>query len=91
MVKQFNELDFLLDQLKLGSRAEVSFQRFSPEQMGYLRDLYDNDGPRMQGRSAQLATLQEALTASEEKFASGDIEKLVPAITRFLTEMAYYF
>lgn len=89
LVSRFSELNFLMDQLKFGSRAEVPFQKFSAEQMGYLKQLYDDAGPHMQGRSAQIATLQTALShPASERFNKGDLEKLVPAVTGFLTEGA---
>ncbi|TVZ38807.1 ATPase family protein associated with various cellular activities (AAA) [Alteromonadaceae bacterium 2753L.S.0a.02] len=88
MVSRFSELEFLSEQLKFGSRAEVAFQRFSADHMNYLKDLYAAAGPTMEGRVAHIATLQSAISANDEKFDKGDLEKLVPAVTRFLTEKA---
>lgn len=88
MVSQFNELGFLADQLKFGNRAEVALQRFNRDQMDYLKGLYLAEGPAMQGRVAHISTLQNAIGANDEKFAKGDLEKLLPAVALFLTEHA---
>ncbi len=88
MVSHFSELDFLAEQLKFGNRAEVSFQRFNTEQMTYLKNLYEQAGPAMLGKVAQITTLQTAISANEPKFGKGDLEKMLPEVTRYLTENA---
>lgn len=88
MVREFKELEFLNAQLKFGNRAEVSFRQFKPDHMQYLKSLYETGGPLLRGKAAHITTLQDALSANDERFEKGDIEKTVPAITKYLTENA---
>jgi hypothetical protein len=88
MLNRFSDLGFLAEQLKFGNRAEVPFQRFSDEHMHYLKDLYTQAGPALHGKVAQISTLQNAICANDPKFTRGDLERLVPEITRYLTEHA---
>lgn len=84
LIEAFPELDFLLEHLKLGNRAEVPFYQLSHRQLGFLRQRYANRGPTMAGRIAQLITLEAALADAGERYQEGDLERLVPAIVRFL-------
>jgi hypothetical protein len=84
LVETFPELDFLLEHLKLGNRAEVPFYQLSHQQLGFLRQRYASRGPIMAGRIAQLITLEAALADAGERYQEGDLERLVPAIVRFL-------
>ena len=84
LVREFPDLAVLSEQLKFGNRAEVPFHQLSGHQLGFLRNLYENAGPHMQGRAAQVATLQLAMNDGGERFAKGQLEKLVPAIAEFL-------
>lgn len=84
MTRQFPELHALTEQLKFGSRAELPFHHFSVEQLGYLRNLYEEAGPTLQGKAAQIATLEAALADPGERFAEGDLERLLPAIAEYL-------
>lgn len=88
LVEAFPALNYLQDQLKLGNKAEVPFHQLSGQQLGYLRDLYENTGPELQGRAAQIATLQQAMNDEGDRYEKGDLEKLVPAITEFLLRNA---
>lgn len=84
LIEAFPELDFLLEHLKLGNRAEVPFYQLSHQQLGFLRQRYASRGPVMAGRIAQLITLEAALADAGERYQEGDLERLVPAIVRFL-------
>ncbi|WP_018277229.1 AAA family ATPase [Teredinibacter turnerae] len=88
MVSEFEELGFLAEQLKFGNRAEATLQRFTAQHMDYLKQLYTDYGPSMMGHVAHISTLQRAMCANDEKFGKGDLEKLVPAVSAFLTENA---
>ena len=88
LVEAFPALNYLQDQLKLGNKAEVPFHQLSGQQLGYLRNLYENTGPELQGRAAQIATLQQAMNDEGDRYEKGDLEKLVPAITEFLLRNA---
>lgn len=88
MLTEFPELDFLSEQLKFGNKAEVSFNLLSEQQLDYLRGLYEQAGSAMQGKTAQLFTLQKALMGGGERYKEGDLELLVPAIAEFLINNA---
>ena len=45
-------------------------------------------GPALRGKVAQISTLQNAICANDPKFTRGDLERLVPEMTRYLTEQA---
>lgn len=84
MLEQFPALTYLKEQLRFGNSAEVSFQKLSDIELSFLRNLYQQTGPTMQGRAAQIATLQKALNDESVRFTSEDIERLLPAITEYL-------
>lgn len=84
LVGEFPDLGALLNQLKFGNRAEVSFEQLSTAQLDYLHSLYRAAGPRLELRAAQLATLQRALRDGGPRFGERDLERLVPAVMEFL-------
>lgn len=84
MLAEFPKLDVLKEQLRFGNRAEVLFSQLSSTQLSYLHNLYQQAGPDMQGRAAQISTLQQALNDEGERFGEDDLEILLPAIADFL-------
>ncbi len=84
LVSQFPELSALSEQLKFGNRAEIPFHQLSAQQLGFLRNCYEESGPNMVGRAAQLATLQQAMNDEGERYEEHDLERLVPAVAEFL-------
>lgn len=84
MVKEFPGLTSLQDQLRFGNKAEVPATHLSNTELGFLRNLYEQAGPEMQGFAAQLSTLQKALNDDGIRFGADDLETLVPAIARYL-------
>ncbi len=84
LAARYPEMQPLAKQLKFGNKAEISFQQLSIEQLGFLRDLYEAAGPHMQGRAAQIATLEFALFHEAQRFAEGELEKMLPAITEYI-------
>lgn len=84
LIEAFPDLAFLQQQLKFGNRAEVAFERLNREQVKALHQLYLDAGPSMEMRAAQLATIQQALDDTSERFGDQDLERLVPAIASFL-------
>jgi len=84
MVARFPELQSLSEQLKFGNKADIPFHHLSTLQLDFLRSLYEQAGASMQGKAAQLFTLQQALTEGGKRFAEGELELLVPAIAQFL-------
>ncbi|GAB6042956.1 AAA family ATPase [Endothiovibrio diazotrophicus] len=86
LVAAFPDLRPLGEQLKFGNRAEIPFHQLTPQQLAFLRERYEAAGPALRGRAAQLATLEQALAGGGERFAEGELEKLVTAVARFLID-----
>ena len=84
MLAQFPQLDVLKEQLRFGNRAEVSFNQLSANELSYLQNLYQEAGPDMHGRAAQISTLQKALNDEGERYSKDDLEILMPAIAEYL-------
>lgn len=84
IVREFPELAPLQEQLKFGNKAEWPCQQLSAPQLTFLHGLYAAAGAAMQGRAAQLATLQRALHGGGKRYQEGELERLVPDITEFL-------
>ena len=85
MVEQFPGLVSLQEQLRFGNKAEVAFNHLSNTELVYLRNLYEDAGPHMQGHAAQISTLQHALNDEGERCQADDMESLLPAIAHYLT------
>jgi hypothetical protein len=81
---EFPRLAPLKDQLRFGNKAEAAFSHFTRDEVSFLRNLYEEAGPDFRARAAQLATLQKALNDDGERFEAEDLERLVPAIARYL-------
>lgn len=88
MVDAFPDLAPLQDQLRFGNKAEIPFLHLSSSQLGFLRELYESAGAHMQGRAAQIATLQNVMSDEWARFGKGDLERLVPAIAEYLVQDA---
>lgn len=88
MVDEFPGLSVLKDQLRFGNKAEVPFNQLTHTELGYLQVLYKNAGAEMQGRAAQLSTLQQAMNDDTVRFEEDDLEMLLPAIARYLIHNA---
>lgn len=86
MLDAFPDLTLLKDQLRFGNRAEVNFSQLSGTELDHLRQLYEQAGPANQGHAAQIATLQEALDDTAERFTADDLERLLPAIAHYLVD-----
>ncbi|HEY3301034.1 MAG TPA: AAA family ATPase [Methylophilaceae bacterium] len=88
MVEKFPALEALKEQLRFGHRIEVAFNQFAPAELDFLIKLYQMAGETMQGRAAQLLTLQQAFQFQGQRFATEDLEQLVPEISKYLTQDA---
>ena len=88
LAAEFPGLRALKDQLRFGNKAEVIFNQLSCSELNYLQNLYQQAGPEMQTLAALIATLKKALNDDEIKYTSDDLEKLVPAIARYLIDGA---
>lgn len=84
MAAAFPALASLKDQLRFGNKVEVPFAQLANAEVAFLRNLYEEAGPDMRARAAQLATLQKALNDDGVRFEGDDLEMLVPAIARYL-------
>jgi hypothetical protein len=88
MVNEFPELASLKYQLRFGNKAEVPLNQLSNAELSFLQALYQNAGTEMQGRAAQLSTLQKAMNDDAVRFDEEDLEMLLPAVARYLTSNA---
>ena len=84
LLAEFPQLTMIVEQLRFGNRAEVSYQQLSGQQLAFLHNLYRKGGPQLQSRAAQIATLQKALNDEGPRYGSDDLEQLVPAIAEYL-------
>ena len=84
LISEFPDLGNLREQLKFGNKAAVPFQQLSAPQLGLLQTLYETAGAHMQGRAAQLATLQRVVNDDGKRYQEGELERLVPDMTEFL-------
>ncbi len=84
LVAAFPELCPLTEQLKFGNKADVPLQQLSEQHLGFIQQQYQQAGAAMEGKAAQIATLQQALKAGGARYQEGDLELLVPAIATFL-------
>jgi hypothetical protein len=84
MIGEFPDLATLKEQLRFGDKVEVAFSQLSDAQVGMLGHLYRQAGPDMQIRAAQLSTLRQALNDNGVRFSPNDLEKVLPAIVRYL-------
>ncbi len=88
LVAEFSSLLILKDQLRFGNKAEIAFKKLSSSELSFLKDLYINAGPEMQGQAAQLATLQKAMNEDTHRFSEDDLEQLLPACARYFIHEA---
>jgi hypothetical protein len=88
LVKSFPHLNSLLEQLRLGNKAEVFYRQLQAEEWQYLQQLYHEAGTEMKHQSALLSSLHSAHQATQERYQADNLEQLLPAITRYLVEDA---
>ena len=86
LLKNFPRLTVLQEQLRFGETAQISFQQLEEREREFLGGLYRDGGPALQGRAAQLATLQQALNDQGVRFTGEDLEDVVPALVKYLLE-----
>ena len=68
LVNAFPELHAIGEQLRFGPRAEIPFDQLNANQLGFLHRAYSKAGPALQGRAAQIATLEQALGEPVQTF-----------------------
>lgn len=86
MLEQFPDLTVLKEQLRFGNHAEVTFNQLSHQELAYLQNIYEQAGPGMQARAAQISTLQKALNEDQQRYRADDLELLISAIAEYLLE-----
>lgn len=84
LIQEFPHLEPLQSQLRFGNKAEISFDQLSKAELAFLGNLYEKAGPLMQGRAAQILTLQKALNDDEIRYTADDLESLVSSIAQYL-------
>lgn len=86
MADAWPDLAPLREQLRFGDRAEVPIAQLSVEQCTHLGNLFQQAGPEMQLRAAQLATLRTVLDDGGQRFSVNDLEAFLPALLRYLLD-----
>ena len=84
MLNAFPTLSPLKEQLRFGNRVEVAFNQLKANELAFLQNLYQQAGPGMNGRAAQIATLRKAINDDAQRFSADDLEKALPAIAEYL-------
>lgn len=88
MMNQFPELRTLADQLRFGNKALVDIEQLNKTSLAFLHNLYENAGPNMKSRAAQIETLKHAFNDEGQRYGSDDLEQLVAGIADFLIDDA---
>lgn len=86
MLEKFPDLTNLEEQLRFGNHAVVSVNQFSSQELTFLQDIYQQAGPEMQGRAAQIYTLQKALNDQGQRYSADNLEILMPAIAEYFLD-----
>lgn len=86
LIAEFPGLMVLEEQLRFGNKAVVTFNQLNTNELSFLKNLYQEAGPDMQGRAAQISTLQKALNDEGERYTADDLEILMPAIAEYLLD-----
>ncbi len=84
LVARFPDLAYLCEQLKFGSKVEIPLTRLSGDQVDHLVSLYEQAGPALQSRAAQLSTIKKALFGGGKRFEAEDLEDILPALAEYL-------
>ncbi len=81
-------LQSLNDQLRLGNKAQVSFDQLSSNELATLAGIYQQAGEALQQQAALLASLQQALANNFKRYNADQLEMLLPDIAQYLVEGA---
>jgi len=88
LVENFPHLFSLKEQLRFGNKAEVFYRQLAAAEWLYLQQLYLQAGQAMQQQAALLASLHTALQGEQNRYQASQLEQLLPAIARYLTDDA---
>lgn len=88
MMREFPELESLAEQLRFGNKVLVSIEQLDKRSLAFLHNLYENAGPGLRGRAAQIGTLKNAFNDEGTRYGPDDLEALVAGIADFLIDGA---
>jgi hypothetical protein len=86
LVARFPDLAYLREQLKFGAKVEIPVTVLNVDQVDHLVSLYEQDGPALFSRAAQLSTIKQALFGQGKRFEAEDLEDILPALAQYLIE-----
>jgi len=81
-------LQGLSDQLRLGNKAQVSFDQLGANELATLTGIYQAEGEALQQQAALLAALQQALAENTKRYNAEQLESLLPDIAQYLLDGA---
>ncbi|OAI01799.1 AAA family ATPase [Methylomonas methanica] len=81
-------LQGLSDQLRLGNKAQVSFDQLSTSELASLAGIYQQAGEALQQQAALLAALQQAMAENTKRYNADQLEMLLPDIAQYLLDGA---
>ncbi|MCQ8127102.1 AAA family ATPase [Methylomonas rivi] len=88
LLTEHPRLHTLSDQLRLGNKAQVSYDQLSEVELASLAGIYAQAGEALQQQAALLNALQQAMGAHSQRYNAEQLEMLLPAIARYLLEGA---
>ncbi|MCK9605609.1 MAG: ATP-binding protein [Methylomonas sp.] len=88
LLSEHPRLHTLSDQLRLGNKAQVSYDQLSELELASLAGIYAQAGEALQQQAALLNALQQAMAAHSQRYNAEQLEMLLPAIARYLLEGA---
>lgn len=88
LLTEHPRLHTLSDQLRLGNKAQVSYDQLSEVELASLAGIYAQAGEALQQQAALLNALQQAMSAHSQRYNAEQLEMLLPAIARYLLEGA---
>ncbi len=83
LIARFPAHSGLSSQLRFGDRVELDLAHLSGAEFDFLEELYQQSGPELRARAAQLATLRSALESQGKRFEAGDLEDVLPALVKY--------
>ena len=88
LLTEHPRLHTLSDQLRLGNKAQVSYDQLSEVELASLAGIYSQAGEALQQQAALLNALQQAMSAYSQRYNAEQLEMLLPAIARYLLDGA---
>jgi hypothetical protein len=88
LINNFPHLNTLKEQLRFGNKVEVFYRQLAEAEWLYLQQLYSHDGQAMRNQAALLSSLHQAFKGDDTRYGAEQLELLLPALARYLTEDA---